>query len=262
MVPDGVKIKNYLMNKFKNDFKNGKELELFLAHEFRYFFIHQYVKNKMNNLLRLINKLGISFKSVLDVGCGSGEVVELFNDQNLLSVGVDLQKNVLIKSSDVFKKFYNKKLNFIVCNVNFLPFEENTFDLIILLDVIEHVNNLDLLMSSLKRTIKKEGHIIICFPPYNSIFGAHMSIPYAQVLPHFIKKHFFNQFKYRDYYLNKITVSKFEHLVNSHGFDIKFKNMYTYNNFLRRNKVLNLFSKLPFLREILFSYCYVLRAVD
>lgn len=66
------------------------------------------------------------------------------------------------------------------------------FDLVLLRDVIEHLDDTFLALSNIKRIIKPNGHLFVTFPPYNSPYGGHQhtlagnfisKLPYIHLLP-------------------------------------------------------------------------------
>jgi len=68
-------------------------------------------------------------KKVLDVGCGMGNYTSIFAQHNNVT-GLDLQ-NVVV---DKYKNF-----TFVQGDATKMPFADNTFDLAVSFDVIEHV---------------------------------------------------------------------------------------------------------------------------
>lgn len=68
------------------------------------------------------------------------------------------------------------------------------FDLIILRDVIEHLDKTRLALAKIKTLMKPGGYLFVTFPPYNSPFGGHQhtaanrlgKLPYIHLLPNFI----------------------------------------------------------------------------
>jgi SAM-dependent methyltransferase len=65
------------------------------------------------------------------------------------------------------------------------------FDLILLRDVIEHLDNPEIALSKIKTMLKPGGKLYVTFPPYHSAFGGHQhtlmnfvgKIPYIHNLP-------------------------------------------------------------------------------
>ena len=91
---------------------------------------------------------------LLDLGCGKaplyGTYVEYVDSVVLADWGNSLHEN---KHLDV------------VCDITKkLPFEDNSFDTIILSDVLEHLPNPKLLLVELKRILRNDGNVLINVP--------------------------------------------------------------------------------------------------
>ena len=109
------------------------------------------VEEKYKTICNLINKE----KSVrlLDVGCGVGELTTFLNG-NVYYTGVDNSK----KRIEYAKKKYEGK--FIHSFGEEILFGNNTFDYVILTEVIEHVENPLKLLKECKRVLKVGGTFI------------------------------------------------------------------------------------------------------
>jgi SAM-dependent methyltransferase len=103
---------------------------------------------------------GHAFKKVLEVGAGDGSILKLLAEQNfapeydaveISESGVEHIKKRNIANLKSVKIFDGYKL----------PFEDNSFDLIILSHVLEHVEHERLLLRELKRVA---GHCVIEVP--------------------------------------------------------------------------------------------------
>lgn len=74
--------------------------------------------------------------SVLDAGCGEGIIASFILSQfNFDMQGIDLPWDML--------RMCSKILPVVCANVHKLPFEDKTFDLVICLEVLEHINMLE-----------------------------------------------------------------------------------------------------------------------
>ena len=70
----------------------------------------------------------------------------------------------------------------------------NSFDLVLLRDVIEHLDDTETAMNNIRRLIKPGGFLFVTFPPYYSPFGGHQhtvinkggKLPFIHFLPNFI----------------------------------------------------------------------------
>lgn len=71
-------------------------------------------------------------KRVLDIGCGAGRMVKMFPKEAF--VGIDLCRNFLDYCRD---NRQSEKTNFLMADLNHLPFKENSFDIILLIGTFE-----------------------------------------------------------------------------------------------------------------------------
>lgn len=101
-------------------------------------------------------------KVVLDLGCGSGYGSNYLADYAKNLEAVDVAKEAIDYASHSFIK---DNLSFTQINPDKqYPFESSTFDLIVSSQVIEHVENMDLYLSEIKRLLKPGGKVIIVTP--------------------------------------------------------------------------------------------------
>lgn len=99
---------------------------------------------------------------ILDAGCGEGhllfEVSKLIDSSNKL-YGTDILDVALEKAKERVKGG-----SFSLQNLESLNFKNNSFDVIMCTDVIEHIPNYKKVLSELKRVLKEDGTLIISFP--------------------------------------------------------------------------------------------------
>lgn len=110
---------------------------------------------------------GIKFKNCLDVGCASGymisQIAHLFPQAKYF--GIDIYD----KAIEYAKKTYHN-IEFKVAAADKLPFQNNTFDLIIFYETIEHVENPVDCLREIKRVLKKDGTFILTMDSGNLLF--------------------------------------------------------------------------------------------
>ena len=70
--------------------------------------------------------------TVLEAGCGNGKNLEYMNEKDLITMGVDFSDKLV----DICKE---KHLNVSVSDIRELPFEDNTFDYVLSIAVIHHL---------------------------------------------------------------------------------------------------------------------------
>lgn len=96
---------------------------------------------------------------ILDLWCGSGN-----NENNIYSefhttTGIDIDP----KNIETCKKKFPKH-SFLLVSGEALPFENESFDMIHSLDVLEHVDNLEKTLEEATRVLKKSGEFLIEVP--------------------------------------------------------------------------------------------------
>ena len=130
--------------------------------------IRRYIKGliKRNKLLYLLEKY-IDKGNILDIGCGSGVK---FNDipNKYTPFGIDIS---LISANEA-KKNFEKRGGTAVCApaISVLrEYGENKFSGAILRSYLEHEHEPVKVLNELKKTIKKDGIVIIKVPNYASI---------------------------------------------------------------------------------------------
>ncbi|MCD6219054.1 methyltransferase domain-containing protein, partial [Candidatus Calescamantes bacterium] len=101
-------------------------------------------------------------KKVLDMGCGIGTFAIETAKRGAEVIAVDSFDESIRISKEMVKKYgLINKVKVIRANILTLPLQANTFDVIIIADVIEHIVDSSKLLDEIKR-VGKEGSIVIC----------------------------------------------------------------------------------------------------
>ena len=104
---------------------------------------------------------------LLDGGCGAGNVaLHKWLPDKINAIGVDVNLESL-KRNTTYESL-------VLCDLEKLPFRNDTFDVITNCWVMEHLRNPDIVLAEFARTLKKGGALIILLPNlYNPVnFGA------------------------------------------------------------------------------------------
>lgn len=121
-------------------------------------------KKKLYERYKFTNKF-IKKKKVLDIPCGVGWGTSLLKGTNFV-IGIDTSK----ESIDYAKKHYeNDNRKFYIGDMQFIPLEDNSIDVLICLEGFEHVSK-DIgirFIEESKRVLKEDGLLIITCPVLN-----------------------------------------------------------------------------------------------
>ncbi len=123
--------------------------------------INKYIKvNRFFlNILKKYNVKNNIKTKVLDIGCGYGFFVKLLNENNFDAYGLDISKQ-----STYFAKNNLNLKNIINNDFSEKIFEDNYFDFIIALNLLEHVPDPKYILKIINKKIKKDGKLIIRIP--------------------------------------------------------------------------------------------------
>lgn len=129
----------------------------------------KYISNKVNNV-NFINKVDFINKShflnslkknanakILDIGCNDGtftkQIADIVGTENIF--GIEISKEAAEKSR-------LKNIDVTISDVeDVFPFEDETFDLVVSNQVIEHTCNTDHFIKEIYRVLSKNGEIVI-----------------------------------------------------------------------------------------------------
>ena len=108
---------------------------------------------------------------VLDVGCGEGRhIFGCLNEfQNIFCIGIDQDIPSLSKCKEgleFFKELDSKATVFMQGSVYKLPFENNSFDLVICSEVLEHLEDYHAAIDEIYRVLKPGGKFLPSVPSF------------------------------------------------------------------------------------------------
>lgn len=124
--------------------------------------LYHFIKSiALKRKLKLINSFGFENKNLLDVGCGTGDFLKIVKDNNWSVSGIEPNKGARVIA--------NQKTNNAVFDIDHLmKFETQSFDVITLWHVLEHLPKLEWHISILESLLKPNGRLIIAVPNFNS----------------------------------------------------------------------------------------------
>ncbi len=128
-----------------------------MSESYRIYFSYLQQRSRLGYLYRnywLYPKLCSYLKGkTLDVGCGIGDFLHYRNN----TVGVDV-------NPETVKYCQSQGLDARLMELDRLPFESNSFDSIILDNVLEHIEDPNLLLHEIKRVLVSGGSVLLGVP--------------------------------------------------------------------------------------------------
>ncbi len=112
-------------------------------------------QSKIRHVFSLLGSL--SGKRILDIGCGGGFFVEEARKRNAEVVGVDYSEAAITFAHDRFPKCDTRVADAYTLS----SFEQNQFDIVMLIDVIEHISDQERVIKEVSRILKCGGCVLI-----------------------------------------------------------------------------------------------------
>lgn len=155
------------------DWKRKLKLQAEDSREYRY---------KLYEKVELKNK-----KNVLDVGCGTGAItLDLAELTNGTVTGIDSDPEKLKHAEELLKDFSNVKL--IEGNAEEMPFEDETFDLVVFNVVLIHIKDQQKAVSEMARVTEKDGIVLATLEPDYEHFIEYPETPLAEMWKDSVKE--------------------------------------------------------------------------
>jgi len=193
--------------------------------------VDDYIRWRIERSLPAIQKIQtltpLHKATALDIGCGYGALSRILSDRCKNVIGTEIDQTKL----NIAKKTLKNKKNVQLIHVTneIIPLKDNSVDVILLFDVIEHVRNPKRMISECLRVLNHSGILFVEFTPYYSIVGHHLydffKYPIHLFPPSYIKKKLYkqkiNSFFTHQYYwdlflsLNKLKIQTLQSYVSS-----------------------------------------------
>jgi 2-polyprenyl-6-hydroxyphenyl methylase/3-demethylubiquinone-9 3-methyltransferase len=104
---------------------------------------------------------------ILDIGCSQGIVCLLLGREGFNCIGIDCEEFAIDYALEELEKEENavrKKVEFKIGEAAHLPFEDDSFDTVILGEIIEHLNHPEKVLKEANRVLRQDGMAIITVP--------------------------------------------------------------------------------------------------
>lgn len=161
--------------------------------------VYRLVRNyTLKSKLKLINTLSTEKGRILDIGCGTGYFLETCQSNNWQIMGTEPDKEARRVAQQKLKVDIKSDLDLLV--------EEDSFDIITLWHVLEHVPNLKEVIDKVHKLLKPEGALLVAVPNSDS-FDAHYFKQYWAAYD--VPRHLYH-----------FTPKTIKHLFNDLGFNL------------------------------------------
>ena len=153
-------------SEFYNELVKGKNKFTFFSNETR--FNIENILHKENLIKYFDNNIKSHISdnlNILDYGCGPGTFLMKLNKlSNSNLYGVDISDEFIEQSINNFKKYNINNIKVQKVEPEKLPFEDQKFDVILIVDVIHHLDDIKKNINEIKRILKKGGKLLIYEP--------------------------------------------------------------------------------------------------
>lgn len=203
---------------------------------------------------------------LLDVGCSAGDITAYFSKFAGKTVGVDVDKNAIRLAKERYAN--RKNLTFIVASASKLPFDNESFDIVLCNQVYSYVADPEKLMNEIYRVMKKGGICLFTGDNLLRPIEPLYNLPFIRLLPKNLTKQILKLLGYKKIYIGSYKtlwgIKKLLGRFELEDYTIKvLKNPKKYN-FSNLIKYKNLIGRIPnwalYLMEPFFpTFIFILR---
>lgn len=160
----------------------------------------------MNKLHTILGFIDFPAKTILDVGSASGWFISKIQEKfpKTKCYGIDIYDKAIIHG----KKLY-PKIAFAVADARKMPFKNESFDVVVCTEVLEHVDDPKSVLLEIKRVLRKDGVGVIELDSGSWLFS----------LSWFLWRKFHGKV-WKDAHVHSFNSKKLERIIDSCGFDI------------------------------------------
>lgn len=101
-----------------------------------------------------------NFNAILDAGCGTGLIIEKLQGKGAFIVGLDFSKGMLQRAKERLGDAV--KVDFVLGDVEYLPFRPRSFDLVVSITVIQNCHPLKA-FRSFSRVLSSNGLLVFSY---------------------------------------------------------------------------------------------------
>jgi len=176
------------------------------------------LKKRLNFILDNVN---VGERSrILDIGTGKGVYIYLISRRypHVNFVGIDINEKNIAQAKDIIQE---ENVELVVMNAERLMFKDDTFDVALMIEVLEHIPHPEKAIKEVYRVLKPGGKLIITAPNKLFPFETHgfrvgskcygtkgLGFPFLPYLPEMLRKHVANARVYTPWHLKRMLVKE------------------------------------------------------
>lgn len=154
---------------------------------------------KAQKIIAVLNsKMDLKRADVLDIGTGSGHIISLIARECRSATSVNLDDERVIKDGYKFVQVADVKL----------PFDDESFDVVISNQVIEHIPPQQQHLEEICRVLKKGGIAYIATPSKFTLIEPHFKLPFLSWLPKHLADGYVRLFKHKQFDVYPLTLGR------------------------------------------------------
>lgn len=124
--------------------------------------LREYYEEVLGDVEKEISAFG-NCPLILDVGCGYGYLLRICVEKGYECIGVDVSKYAL-------SRVQSKSPSVILCDVqSSLPLKSASVEIVMMVDVIEHINKPFLILKEIERVLRPKGLLCIATPNLSAL---------------------------------------------------------------------------------------------
>ena len=178
----------------------------------------------------LVNYYGLQGKRILDMGCGTGELTVRMNLLGFETMGIDVHGRALDLAKILAVENGLPETTFVENNAERLPFAENSFDIVTMFSVLEHVDD-QMLINSLLPELKRicRGLVYVLVPNRLKVSDDHTGLRFVCWMPKSLAEMYI-----------KARGSKYRYFISASGlWDVSYRTLGRISSLFQRGFLLD-----------------------